>query len=320
MYNNLLKYKRIVFILIKLVIISCALYFIHQKLANNQLLAFKDLHHQLSLLVSKNGWLLLLLLLLTDVNWLLEIYKWKLLASIEHKISFYQSYIQSFASLAASIITPNRVGEYAVKAIYFKRKSRKKIIALNFIGNISQLITTIIFGGIGICYLILNFKIHLPTINKNNLYIIIILSSVLFYISKKIGVLNFISFQFYKVITYFKEISFKFYSKILLIAFARYLVFSHQFYLLCRLFDVENNYFTIINLIFCSYFIASILPSFAIFDWVLKGSVALFMFSFIELNELTIITITTIMWLLNIAIPALFGSIFVLSFNFPEDE
>ena len=63
------------------------------------------------------------------------------------------------------------------------------------------------------------------------------------------------------------------------------------------------------------YFIASILPSLTIFDWAIKGSVAIFLFGFVEVNALTIVTITTLMYVLNFAVPALFGSIFVLNFK-----
>lgn len=320
MYNILLKYKRIVFLLIKLVIIGCAFYFIHQKLISNELLSFQDLQQQLSILFSKNGWYLLLLLLFTDANWLLEIYKWQLLATVEQKTTYYEAYEQSLASLTTSIITPNRIGEYAVKALYFKKNSRKKIVALNFIGNLSQLTATSVFGLIGFIFIFLNFDIHFPSINIQKMFIAIAIVSLLYYAVKLTGISKIITIQFKKVIAYLEEVSFKFYIKILVISSVRYLIFSHQFYFLLRLFEIETNYFTLINLIFCSYFIASILPSLAIFDWALKGSIAVFMFNFIELNVLTIITVTTIMWLLNVAIPALLGSIFVLNFNFPKNE
>jgi len=55
-----------------------------------------------------------------------EILKWQNLVSFYQKIvSFYQkitfksALIQSLSSLTASLITPNRIGEYGVKALYF---------------------------------------------------------------------------------------------------------------------------------------------------------------------------------------------------------
>ena len=90
-------------------------------------------------------------------------------------------------------------------------------------------------------------------------------------------------------------------------------MFSHQFYFLLLLFGVEVEYLQVMPLIFSMYLLASIIPSLTIFDWAIKGSIAVWLFSFLSVNELTIITITTVMWLLNFGIPALLGGVFVLN-------
>lgn len=312
MYNISHKYKRFLFLLIKLVIVIGAFYFIYKKLASNQLLSFTELQQQFSIVFSKNIFTLLLLLLFTDANWLLEIYKWKLLVSVEKQITFFEASQQSLASLTASIVTPNRIGEYGAKALFFEKKLRKKIVLLNFVGNMSQLAVTIVFGLIGFVFLLVNFNVEIPNFNLQKILIITVIILILLLNRKNLG--------FHKITAYLKQIPINIYIKTLGLATLRYIVFSHQFYFLLKLFGVETDYFTLINLLFCVYFIASIIPSLTIFDWVIKGSVAVFIFSFINLNELTIVTITTIMWLLNFVIPALLGSIFVLNFKFITKE
>ncbi|WP_299527373.1 lysylphosphatidylglycerol synthase domain-containing protein [uncultured Lutibacter sp.] len=297
-----------------------AFYFIYLKLVSNHLLSFTNLQEQLSILFSKNSWLLIFLLLFTDVNWLLEIYKWKLLVSIEKKITFFEAYQQSLASLTASIITPNRIGEYGVKALYFKKESRKKIVLLNLIGNMCQLAATTFFGLVGLLFLFTNYTIQIPQLNIEKLLILIAVISALYFVSVKLSVNITIKTYLTKITTYLKQLPTTIYVKVIGLSFLRYLVFSHQFYFLLKLLSIEIDYFTAMNLLFCIYFIASIIPSLSIFDWVIKGSVAVLIFSYIELNELTIVTITTIMWLLNFALPALLGSIFVLNFKFIDKE
>ncbi|WP_456376100.1 hypothetical protein [Lutibacter sp.] len=320
MYNISHKYKASLLFLIKLVIVLSAIYFIYKKLVTNQLLSFADLQQQLSILFSENIWILILLLLFTDANWLLEVYKWKILSSVEKHITFSEAFQQSFASLTASIITPNRIGEYGVKALYFEKKSRKKIVALNFLGNMSQLAITVIFGLIGVVFILSKYNLKILAVNEKKLLLIFLFIGVLFFGSKKLGFTKIFSLYVAKITTFFKGIPKSIYLKTIGLALMRYLVFSHQFYFLVRIFKIEADYLVVINLIFCVYFIASIIPSLAIFDWAIKGSVAVFIFSFIEINELTIITITTIMWLLNFAIPALFGSIFVLNFKLMDTK
>ena len=307
MYIILHKYKASIILLLKLLIVVAAFYFIYQKIVSNNLLTGLQLKNQFSILFSNNGWLLILLLLFTDANWLLEIVKWKTLASIEKKTSFFEAFEQSFASLTASIITPNRIGEYGAKALFFESEKRKNIMGLNLIGNLSQLAVTIFFGCIGITYFLMNYTTEIPKINTFHSLILVLFLFILIYFRKRIKVT--------KVKTFLNKIPKKTYIKVIVLAILRYVVFSHQFYFLLLLFGVEISYFTALPLIFSMYFIASILPSLTIFDWVIKGSVAIFLFSFVGVNELTIVTITTLMYLLNFAVPALFGSIFVLNFK-----
>ena len=68
------------------------------------------------------------------------------------------------------------------------------------------------------------------------------------------------------------------------------------------------------------HLLASVIPSIFIFDVVIKGSVAVFLFTYLNINEVTILSTVLIMWLLNFVLPSLFGSLFVLNFNFPEDH
>ena len=146
MYNILHKYKRFLVLLLKWAIVLGAFYFIYHKLNKNQLLSFTQLKDELSIVFSNNIWAFLILLLFTDANWILEIFKWKTLISIEKKVDFMSAYEQCLASLTVSIITPNRIGEYGAKALFFEKNKRKKVMLLNLIGNLNQLIATVFFN------------------------------------------------------------------------------------------------------------------------------------------------------------------------------
>jgi len=307
MYNILHKYKRIGFLIVKLIIVFGAFYFIYQKLISNQLLTIEQLKNQFLILFSHSIWLVILVLICTDVNWLLEIIKWKKLASVEKKVSFFEAFEQSLASLTVSMITPNRIGEYGAKALFFEIEKRKNIMGLNLIGNLSQLAVTIFFGSIGITFFLLNFTVKIPKVTIQNSLILAVILVVLIYFRKQ--------FKVNKIKIFLTKISKKTYFSILSLSVLRYLIFTHQFYFLLVLFGVELDYFTSLFLIFTIYLLASILPSLTIFDWAIKGSVTIFLFSFVNVNELTIVTITMLMYLLNFAIPAILGSIFVLNFK-----
>ncbi len=320
MYNISTKYKHFLLLTIKLLIVIGACYFIYQKLASNQLLSLSELKQQLHSVFSNSIWTLVILLLFTDANWLLEIFKWKTLTSIEKKISFLDAYEQCLASLTTSIITPNRIGEYGAKALYFKKKRRKKIMLLNFIGNFSQLSITLLFGIVGMLFFIANYHFQIPNINLSKTIFLAVLLSFLLLFRKKIGLSQFITKYYEKILNYLKQIPLTIFKTTLLLSLARYLVFSHQFYFFLTIFGVEMDYISIMNLLFLMYFVASIIPSLAIFDWAIKGSIAIWIFNYSGVNHLTIVTITTFMWLLNFAIPALLGSIFVLNFKLKDTK
>lgn len=320
MYNFLYKYKSSIFTLLKIAIVMVACYFIYQKLTNNNLLSIKELIKQLSFLFSNNIWLIIALLLCTDVNWLLEVYKWKTLVSVEKKLTFMEAFEQSFGSHAVSIITPNKIGEYGAKALFFKKEKRKKILVLNLIGNLYQLITTGFFGISGLTYVILNFDINFkyPLLEKNNYWMVIlalILLSIFIIYFK-----TWISKNIKKTIHYCRQIPKTVQIKVAILAILRYLVFSHQFYFLLILFNIKIEYSVAMSIIFSMYLLASIVPALSIFDWAIKGSVAIWLFSWLHINPLTIATITTLMWLLNFAVPALLGMSFVLNFKLSKQE
>jgi hypothetical protein len=306
--------------MLKLAVVIGAFYFIYQQLATNQLLSFTQLKQQFVVLFSKNSWLLLLLLLFTDANWLLEMFKWKTLASSEKEITFFEAYEQCFASLTASLMTPNRIGEYGAKAFYFEKKIRKKIMVLNLIGNLSLLAVTLFFGIFGMFFLSFYFEVELFSFNLPRFFLILSVLLLLYLIGKYFGIIKKLTALTFKILNYSKELPVKIQLKTLAYSLFRYLVFSHQFYFLLRLFNIEAAYFTLMSLIFSTYFIASVIPGLTIFDWVIKGSVAVFIFGFIDANPLTIVTVTTFMWLLNFAIPAILGSIFVLNFKMVTEK
>ncbi len=320
MYNILNKYQQALVVSLKLAIVVGAFYFMGQQLATNELLSIAQLKQQISIVLAKNIWLLILLLLLTDLNWILEIFKWKTLASHEKKITFFEAFEQSLASLTVSLITPNRIGEYGAKALYFEKKYQKKIMVLNLVGNLSQLVVTVVFGIFGMLFLSNYFISEKISFEPRKFLLIASVLLLLFLIGKSFGFVKKLMKYACQVLNYSKELPLNILIKTLGYAVFRYLVFSHQFYFLLKFFHVEADYFTLMSLIFSTYFIASVIPSLAIFDWVIKGSVAVFIFDFIEVNPLTIVTVTTFMWILNFAIPAILGSIFVLNFKMITNE
>ena len=312
------KTKQFFFVLLKISLVVGAFYFIYYKLTSNNQLDFQVFNGFLQenkVFSLKN---IGLLMILSVFNWFLEILKWKQLVSIFKKISFKKAVQQSLGSLTASLFTPNRIGEYGAKAIFFTSEFRKKIVLLNFLGNMIQMLVTTVFGIIGLYYFISKYPVD---INYHKtvrfLGIILIITSMAFLGWKKKEVtIKGISIE--KIINFFKKISLRHYLTCLILSTGRYLVFSFQFYLLLHFFGVEVSYKNAMIVITSMYLLASVIPSIFIFDVVIKGSVAVYLFSIVGVNELTTLSVVTCMWLLNLVFPSIVGSVFVLKFKLPK--
>jgi hypothetical protein len=307
------RYKQLWFLIIKLSIVLGAGFFIYKRIFQSEFSNIKSLQIISKLLVD-NIALFLFILSLSIVNWFFEILKWQVLVKSIQSISFYQALKQSLSSHTLSLITPFKAGEYGGKALYFSKSLRKKVLLLNFIGNSAQLLLTLVFGSLGILYFVLHFQvnIHLHKLRGIAYYIaffvLLVFAGKRSFLSKKEGFYQ-KSYHFFKKMS--KNIKFK----TVLISLLRYLIFSHQFYLMLVLFQIQVPYFTAMMLIFSMYLIAGILPVISLFDFVVKGSIAVYLFSFLQIEALPMVLISTIMWFLNFALPAIIGSTFVMQYK-----
>ena len=316
MYNSLpYKTKQFLFLLVKLAIIVGSFYFIYNKTVHNEHIELSAFIVQLESKIFNDTNIIFTLLLLSLFNWVFEIIKWKVLASYVQKISIANAAKQSLGSLTASLFTPNRIGEYGVKAIYFKKGNRRKVMLLNLLSNISQMTTTVIFGVIGLAYFISHFPVEIAVFSFRRIaYVFVAL--ILFIFIGKFSYKKIRGFYIDKIIDFVQKIPTKIHVATLLFSIIRYVIFSHQFYFLLVVFEVQVEYQTAMALISSMYLLASLVPSLSFFDWLIKGSVAIWVFSFVGNYEIIIVTITSIMWLLNFGLPAIFGSYYVLNFNF----
>ena len=297
------KAKQFLVFSVKLLIVVGAFYFIYNQLATNDKL---DWAKFLTLVKEKQSILgIVFLLSFSFANRFLEILKWQNLVKFIKLISVGEATKQVLGALTAGIFTPNGLGEYAGKALYFAKSKTKTVIFLNLICNGIQMILTIIFGTIGL-FIIGYWKWSMAIIA---LSLFLLIAS---FLSKKITIKG---YSIGKLLEKINSIPRAIHQKNIGLAICRYLVFSHQYYFLFLAFDVDLPYFTLMATIAAVYFLASSLPSFQFLDFAVKGSVAVFFFGKLGVNEWIVIFISTLMWFLNVVIPVIIGSYYVLIFK-----
>ena len=299
---------------IKLLIVIGAYYFIYQKIVYNEKLPFSEFVFQIKHVLFSNNKTVVILVFFSLINWVFEVLKWQNLVLAVKKITFTEALQQSLGSLTASLLTPNKIGEYGAKAMFYSKDKRKKIVLLNLIANVTQMFITILFGVIGVVYVLIKYSLEVPILQFNWFWVILFVVLSIgwwFFFAEK-------TVLFYdKVIRFLKNKALPLITRTILYSILKYIVFSHQFYYLLLIFGVKTDYVILMQLIFFMYFIASVIPSLPMFDWLVKGSVAVFVFSWIGVQEEVIISITLFMWLYNFAIPSIIGSYFVFNFKYP---
>lgn len=297
------KAKQFSVFIVKLLIVLGAFYFIYDRLANDKSLDWEKFGQ---LIEEKATFISVFILLLFSVaNRFFEILKWQNLVKVIKPISLGESSKQVLGALTAGIFTPNGLGEYAGKALFFSKSETKKVIFLNLICNGIQMILSVVFGTIGLFvlgYWKWSFAI-------TGLAIFLILFS---FFTKKIKIKG---YSIEKLIQKINEIPKTIHNKNIGLAICRYLVFSHQYYFLFVLFGVDLPYITLISSIAAVYFLASSLPSFQFLDFAVKGSVAIFFFEKLGVSDWIVVFISTLMWFLNVVLPVVIGSYFVLTFK-----
>ncbi len=307
--NFLKKHKNVLLLILKMAVVMAAFGFIVSQLRNNKQLDWVQFATKFK---TKNlTFEIFVMLFLSVLNRFLEILKWQNLVKYLKKISLFEASKQVLAALTLGIFTPNGIGEYAGKALYFEKNQTKNVVFLNLICNGIQMILSVVFGLIGLIYF--NQKFHFVKRESVVLlfFILLLLIIILFSLKNK-TVAGFSIQKFYTKIMLLPK---RIHRKNVVLAIARYLVFSHQYYFLFVVFEVHLPYLTLMAAITSVYFLASALPTFQFLDFAVKGSVAVFFFNYIFVNQWIVVFVSTLMWFFNVVLPVIFGCYFVLLFK-----
>ena len=311
------KAKQFLIALAKLLVVGGAFYFIYDRIANNEQM---DWNRFTEMLAGQNSLpLIIVVLSLTFLNRFIEILKWQNLASTIRPLSVAMATEQVLAALTAALFTPNGIGEYAAKTLYFKKSDAKNVVFLNLICNGVQLIIAVLFGLAGLLIFNALYDV-IPTRTLIIILVVIIAVVAIVFTSRKITIRG---YSIQKLGNKINELPKRVHRKNGLLAICRYLCIMHQHYFIFLAFGVELPYPIMISAIAGVYFLGSSLPSFQLLDFAVRGSVAVFFFGILGVNEWVVVFAATLQWLLNIVIPVTIGSYFVFRFkseSFQSDE
>ena len=314
--------KKALSYLIKAAILILAFLFIYHKFLgkNNNLQQFETLIGQIQ---SRQVIITLtVVVLLMFVNWLLESLKWQYLAKKLTMISVWEAVQAVFCGLTWAIFTPNRIGEYGGRVMFLPNRKRIHGVFAMAVGALAQNVVTNLVGILASLWFIyyflnLNTWLYLGVAALSLSFLALFL---VFYFNIKwlVHLLNRISFlrkyhRFFDIMARYQPNEL---FAVIGYSIARFFVFSLQYYLVIHLLLPNIPFFSMILTVFVFLFIQSAMPSLDLLDIGVRSFTAAHLFSYITNQQIAIIAAVSSIWLINLIIPAIMGSVFVFKLKF----
>lgn len=268
-----------------------------------------------------------MVILLVFVNWGIEARKWQVLVQRLQLVSFLTAFKAVLSGLTFSLNTPNRIGEYGGRILYIDEGNRLSAISLSIAGSISQLIITLLFGCGGLIFLIyfqppqsaaglsvfwlkiFSLKLLLITslITTAGLFLFYFRLSWITLFLEKIPRLS----RLTRHMTILEQFTPKVLLRLMSLSLCRYLIFVLQYILLLQVFQVQITFQDAFWALSILFLVLAIVPSFAIADLGIRGKFSTGLLNLYSTNTIGIIGTTFGIWLINLFIPAIVGSLLI---------
>jgi hypothetical protein len=216
------------------------------------------------------------------------------------------------SGIAVSILTPNRIGEYPARIMQLKEHDSTRLVSVSVLGACSQMLAMMIAGTGGMAYYYIS--------HQTPLYLLALLATAAFTLA-----LSALYFSFERWAPWIENIGWlkklhlwarllHRFSRpeqlnILGISVLRFAVFTTQYWLLLHWQGIPLPLFS--GLLLCTLFFwaMAIIPSIALAELGIRGTVSLFLFKAYSPNVAGIASATFVLWCMNLMLPALIGSI-----------
>lgn len=314
---------------IKIIIVLAGCWVLYVKIIKNQDITEMWDSVKFSFSSLRNVLLMTLAFILMPVNMAFETRKWQKAILPVENVPFKKAFTAIFTGVTAGMMFPNRTGDFLGRIFILEKGNRLKATMLTFVGNIAQMLVTISLGCMAwVFFTHVKYYWYVLILSL----IIITLGYLLYFNIHILKHLQQLIPQKWrpkaeKYMEIFDSYSKKDLSVILLLAVAKYLVYSFQFVLLIQAFNVPLNYFHAMVPIMMTYLLMTVIPFITITEIAVRGSVCIFIFekwlSIMDISTsytMMVFSASTMLWLYNLAIPAIIGLFFIRKLKFMRNS
>lgn len=308
--------------LVKLTVLLLVCYAIYSQLAkNNPALIYNEFLGQIELTKS---YLLITCILLMFLNWLLESIKWRILVQQFYELSVLHSFKAILMGLSTGIASPNRIGEFAGRLLAVPVSKNMLSIKSNIYNSVAQNTATFIVGLFALFInkdLIIELGIYGPWMPITFVFLTLLVLVSYLKLETILAWKPILRiFGFFTSWGKLDNFKFNLRSAIigLLLSIFRFLIYSFQYYLLLQFFGATVDPTILFGAIVLVFTLQSLIPLPPLISLVARGEIALLVFSQYNVNELTILSSTFLLWIINLVIPSLIGLVLVLKTSISE--
>jgi Lysylphosphatidylglycerol synthase TM region len=279
------------------------------------------------------SWKFFAVILLMFLNWGIEARKWQLLVRHVQQFSFIRALKSVLSGCSITMLTPNRIGEYGGRVLFLDEANRIKGISLTIVGSISQLLVTMIMGCLGLFFL--RFFSHTNSNALNVLphfwgdvliYFSVVCTLLLFLFYIRLGWLVRLMEKvaaFGKVVKHINvldEFEGKQLLQLLLLSLLRYAVFVLQYVLLLQVMQVGIEVWLSFWLITVFYLVMAVAPTIGFLEMPIRAKASVELMQLYSTNVVGIQTAALGIWIINLVIPALIGSLLILGIKIVKEK
>ncbi len=297
-----IKKQGIIFFFAKLILLFSVSYLLYWQISKISINTWKQLEIIHPSLIASSA-------ILVFLNWYLEWRKWKLtITIIEAKASQKTNVLAFLAGIATGLVTPNMLGNFIGRMYYYGRNLRPSIILLTLLSNYSQFMASIFFGFLSLLFL-RESPLGIDNILLGLILFLFTFCIVFFYFFfEKIKIPYLERKNAYSKMIKLVKKNNQFRLRLLGLSVARHFVFTFQFWLMFNAFEDALNFETFFW-IWQIFLWTTLIPSLWFGKLIIRESIAIFVLAGIGYGQVSILTTSISIWLINLAIPALFGII-----------
>lgn len=265
--------------------------------------------------------LLALILLLMLLNWTVEAGKWRWLMAPVERVGWRRALAATVAGTSVGLVTPNRTGEFMGRVLFLAPGHRVQGAFATALGSIAQFLVTLLMGAFGMLLLHISgrpfpWDDHRITIALLSLTLLVACCACLLYLFPVLLRQLFLVLPVLKRLERASSVLNAYRPHelvvVLLLSLLRYGVFAGQYVLLLWVLGAGVSVIDAFAAVPVVYLVSTLVPTIMLTELGVRSSVAVAVFAPLGGDAASVVLATALLWSINVALPAVVGSLVLL--------